>query len=89
MRNALKFTLNGLVRVIVAYEESESLLKVHIADNGRGIQAEEIDQLFKMFGKLKRTAKENHDGIGMGLMICQNLVQENGGTLTVHSDGEN
>ena len=75
--------------MIVAYEESESLLKVHIADNGRGIRAEEIDQLFQMFGKLKRTAKENHEGIGMGLMISQNLVQENGGTLTVHSDGEN
>ena len=31
----------------------------------------------------------NHDGIGMGLMICQNLVSMNGGEISVHSEGEN
>ena len=30
----------------------------------------------------------NHEGIGMGLMICQNLVRLNGGTISVHSLGE-
>lgn len=42
-----------------------------------------------MFGKLKRTAGINSEGIGMGLMICENLVKMNGGTINVHSDGEN
>ena len=31
----------------------------------------------------------NSSGIGMGLMICKNLVQKNGGTISVHSDGIN
>ena len=31
----------------------------------------------------------NHEGIGMGLMICQKLVAMNGGTIKAHSDGEN
>ena len=30
----------------------------------------------------------NSEGIGMGLMICQNLVHMNKGTIEVHSDGE-
>lgn len=60
--------------MIVAYDESESLLKVHITDTGKGIKREDMDQLFKMFGKLKRTAAMNSEGIGMGLMICKNLV---------------
>ena len=47
-----------------------------------------MSKLFTKFGKLQRTAEINSEGIGMGLMICQNLVQLNGGKITVHSEGE-
>lgn len=40
-----------------------------------------------MFGKLQRTAEMNSEGLGMGLMICQKLVEQNDGTIEVHSDG--
>ena len=65
------------------------MLRVHIHDTGQGILPDEMPKLFNMFGKLKRTAEVNSEGIGMGLMICQNLVKMNGGTIEVHSDGEN
>ena len=65
------------------------MLKLHIIDNGKGIRKEDIDKLFKMFGKLRRTAEINNEGIGLGLMICENLVKMNHGTISVHSDGEN
>ena len=42
-----------------------------------------------MFGKLHRTAEMNSEGIGLGLMICQQLVSLNGGTIGVSSEGEN
>ena len=71
----------------MAYDEANELLKVQVQDSGCGIRAEDMIVLFKQFGKLKRTAKMNSEGIGMGLMICQNLVQKNGGTISVHSDG--
>ena len=58
----------------MAYDQVEQMLKVHVVDTGKGILPEEIDRLFKLFGKLLRTSKMNHEGIGMGLMICQNLV---------------
>ena len=47
-----------------------------------------MPKLFNLFGKILRTADQNHEGIGMGLMICKNLVELNGGKLDVHSDGE-
>ena len=31
----------------------------------------------------------NHEGIGLGLLICQNIVRENGGTISAHSEGPN
>ena len=74
-KNAFKFAQGGLVRIYMAYSRSEELLRVHVKDNGKGIKQEDIEKLFTMFGKLKRTADQNSEGIGMGLMICQNLVR--------------
>ena len=62
---------------------------MHVVDTGKGIMQDEMSLLFTKFGKLLRTADMNHEGIGMGLMICQNLVKQNHGEISVHSDGLN
>lgn len=74
VKNALKFTIQGHIKVIAAYDIATKMLKIHVADSGAGIRREDIDKLFSMFGKLRRTAEKNSEGIGMGLMICQKLV---------------
>ena len=89
VKNALKFTKVGQVKIVVAYDYDANMLLVHVVDTGVGILRNDIDKLFKKFGKLKRTAHSNSEGIGLGLMICQKLVQLNGGTIKVHSDGKN
>ena len=65
------------------------MFEVHVKDNGKGIKPEEMSSLFKKFGKLRRTANLNDEGIGLGLMISQKLVSLNKGTISVRSDGEN
>ena len=74
VKNAFKFCRGGVIRVIMSFDEVQEVLKVHVVDTGKGILAEDINRLFKQFGKLHRTAEMNHEGIGLGLMICQNLV---------------
>jgi signal transduction histidine kinase len=74
VKNALKFCRGGTIRVIMAFDKVEEVLKVHVVDTGKGILPEDIDRLFKLFGKLQRTAQMNQEGIGLGLIICQNLV---------------
>ena len=56
VKNALKFTEKGFVRILAGYDQNESLLRVHIQDSGIGIAEEEIPQLCNKFGRLYRTA---------------------------------
>ena len=81
VKNALKFTRAGFVRIIVGFDDLLGLLRVQVCDSGKGIRAEEIPKLCHKFGKLFRTAEMNHDGIGLGLMISKALIELNEGEL--------
>ena len=81
VKNALKFTKRGFVKIIASYDKQAEMLLIHVVDDGKGINQTDVDKLFKMFGKLRRTADVNNEGIGMGLMICKKLVEMNGGTI--------
>ena len=88
VKNALKFTKKGYIKILACYDSTNNQLKVHVKDSGKGISAEDTNKLFTQFGKLRRTSEMNSEGIGMGLMICKNLVELNKGTIELHSDGE-
>jgi signal transduction histidine kinase len=74
VKNALKFCKRGQIRIVLTFDEAQNMLKVHIVDSGKGIVQEDMTKLFSLFGKLQRTAEINSEGIGLGLMICKNLV---------------
>jgi len=63
------------------------MIRVMVADTGKGIKPQEMDRIFKQFGKLRRTAEINSAGLGLGLMICQKLIESNGGIIKVNSKG--
>ena len=89
VKNASKFTRRGKVRIFVAFDPQSHFLNVHVVDTGKGIKQTEMDHLFNMFGKLKRTASQNAEGIGLGLMISKKLVEGCGGAIEARSQGEN
>ena len=60
-----------------------------VSDTGKGIKKNEMIKLFTLFGKMERTADSNPDGLGMGLTICQKILQRCGGKIEVYSEGEN
>jgi len=61
-------------------------VQFEIYDTGIGISEENQSSLFKLFGKVMQKNKSiNKEGIGLGLYITKNLVQELGGTIEVES----
>ena len=88
MKNALKFALGKPIKIRASYDRKTELLLVHVIDKGRGISELDQKKLFTLFGKLEATKDINSDGIGMGLNICQRIVENNGGKIDVFSEGE-
>lgn len=87
IKNATKFIRRGSIDVKANYDSQSHLLKVQIKDTGAGIAPEDIPKLFNRFGKLHRTAKMNHEGIGLGLTIVKQIVEKCQGTIGVISEG--
>ena len=56
VKNAIKFTNKGFIKIKVDYNYDISALVVHIQDTGAGIVQEDFSKLFSLFGKLTRTA---------------------------------
>jgi len=52
VKNAFKFCRGGEIRVIMAFDRVEEVLRVHVVDTGLGIIPKDMDKLFKQFGKL-------------------------------------
>ena len=76
VKNALKFTKDGLIHIKACYRyEPENLLVLHVEDTGVGIMSQDFPKLFSRFGKLQRTASINSEGIGLGLTIVKQIVE--------------
>jgi len=84
MTNAVKFTdRDKKVEVLVHPRDKE--LEVSVKDEGIGIEQENIRRLFRIDEKFKSTGTAGEKGTGLGLIICREFVEKNGGEITVQS----
>ena len=89
INNAVKFTEHGKISVRVNEVESDkeySLLRFEVQDTGIGIQAEDIDQLFKPFEQADTSTTRKYGGSGLGLVISKRLAKLMGGEVGVVSE---
>ena len=86
--NALKFTPpKGQVTLsAVPHNGTMVWVEVTVSDTGVGISREDLDKLFKIeaYHTTEGTAQEK--GTGLGLILCQEMVEKNGGKLWVESE---
>jgi signal transduction histidine kinase len=73
------------IRIEVAQATPASPVYLSVQDAGPGIPAEEIPLLFEKFVRLKRDQVGSKQGTGLGLYICEQLVQAMGGRIWVES----
>lgn len=84
LTNALKFTTKGSITLSYSLED-ENQVRFCVTDTGKGIPDEQKHEIFNRFVKLDSFVQ----GAGLGLSICQSLVNRMGGKIGVESrEGE-
>ena len=84
--NAVKFTATGTVALEVEVGEQE--VTVSVSDTGIGISAGEQESIFREFYRSERTIRSGFGGLGLGLAISKQLVEQHGGSIGVRSPGD-
>jgi PAS domain S-box-containing protein len=88
LSNAAKFTEEGEIVVKAHVEEStkgQPILIVSVTDTGPGIATEDQSKLFQPFSQVDASLTRKVGGSGLGLSICQHLIQMHGGRIGIHS----
>ncbi len=87
--NAIKFTpVEGKIQLRVRPydEQGKAYIKVEIEDTGVGIEAEDQKKLFDSRYHFTTFGTNNEKGSGLGLHLCREFVEMNGGTIGVQSE---
>lgn len=87
--NALKFTKKGsvVVRVQIVFNElNEKFIEISVKDTGIGIAKKDQKKLFKLFGFVQDSKQMNTKGIGLGLVISEQIVTQFSGSMSFESE---
>lgn len=86
--NAVKFTREGRINVVVEMVESRGLLQrfvIRVEDTGIGIHDEKLGSIFDVFAQEDNSTTRMHGGSGLGLSISKRMVEMMGGEIHVIS----
>ena len=83
--NAIKYSNTGIIEFNISYSEERNSVIFKISDQGKGIREEELDNLFKTYGRTSNSIPDS-SSTGLGLCICQKIAKLLGGTIDVNSE---
>jgi signal transduction histidine kinase len=84
LSNALRYGQDGKEIGIAAWEESD-LVWVEVWDQGKGIAPQDLPRVFERFYTGETSRNASLRGTGLGLTIAKNLIEKQGGLITVSS----
>jgi len=87
LNNAAKYTPEE-GRIALSIQAEQDWACISVSDSGMGIPPEMLTEVFQMFTQINRHLKRSQGGLGIGLTLVKQLVELHGGTIHVHSAGE-
>jgi len=83
--NAIKFTpADGIIAV--SYYPFDGQIRISVSDTGVGISEADQLKLFKLDSSFSLPGTDNEKGTGLGLLLCKDLVEKQGGALSITSE---
>jgi PAS domain S-box-containing protein len=82
--NAIEYSGEEPPRVHVSAERAGPEWVVSVSDEGIGIEPDDTDDIFEMFQRLH--SRDEHAGTGIGLALCERIVERHGGKIWVDSE---
>jgi signal transduction histidine kinase len=86
VNNAVKFTPKG-GKIDIALKRFETHIELSVADNGQGIDSNQLTRIFDRFHQGDASITRTHGGLGLGLAISKQLVELHGGQISAESAG--
>ncbi|ADB59417.1 multi-sensor signal transduction histidine kinase [Haloterrigena turkmenica DSM 5511] len=84
LSNALTYSGDEPPRIHVGAERRDDEWVISVADEGIGIDPEDQDRVFTIFDRLH--SRSEYDGTGIGLALCERIVERHGGEIWVDSE---
>lgn len=96
IKNSIDFVPENGGKIILRAENSQihrtgdpnSYSLFTVEDNGIGIPADKIENLFKKFYQVDTTFSRKHGGTGLGLAICKGIIEAHGGKIWIDEENE-
>jgi len=82
--NAIEYSADAPPTIRVDAERDGSDWVVSVADEGIGIEGDDVGRIFEVFHRLH--TREEHTGTGIGLALCRRVVERRGGEIWVDSE---
>lgn len=86
--NAVKFTTEGFITVsvkLIEEDDQQATVQFSVSDTGIGIAENKLERIFENFQQASSGTSRLYGGTGLGLAIVKQLVEPQGGTITVES----
>ncbi|MBK8662238.1 MAG: HAMP domain-containing histidine kinase [Ignavibacteriales bacterium] len=83
--NAIKFTNPG-GEIRVGENATSGFSEIYVADNGVGINPSSLSKMFRIESQSTTLGTAHEKGTGLGLVLCKDMVEKNGGTIRVSSE---
>ncbi len=78
--NAVKYSPEGGLIDVKVWQE-EQTVHLSVADQGIGIPPNDLPHIFERFYRAKNVDDKMFAGMGLGLFICQSIVEQHGGRM--------